>query len=196
MNKRYSRSCRSREAHGHRSSEVAHSLESVGILAWRSTLRADLIPSLHHHTMSTTEASTLTPGLSANNRDLQKFSCLYCKQRKVRCDRKDPCFTCSKARHECIFRAPPPPRRGKRKRRKSRLIDRLRRYEELLKSHGEEIEPFDLSDSDGLDGGSEGNEMDIVVLDEHLSRKHIVTSPVPKPGRLIVKHGMSRYLDK
>ncbi|OGE54586.1 hypothetical protein PENARI_c006G10685 [Penicillium arizonense] len=41
-------------------------------------------------------------------------SCVVCHNRKVKCDRQDPCSNCSKADVECIYRAPPPPRRRKR----------------------------------------------------------------------------------
>ncbi|KAJ6027050.1 uncharacterized protein N7446_004349 [Penicillium canescens] len=41
-------------------------------------------------------------------------SCVVCHNRKVKCDRQDPCSNCAKADVECIYRAPPPPRRRKR----------------------------------------------------------------------------------
>ncbi|KAJ5372742.1 hypothetical protein N7517_004748 [Penicillium concentricum] len=42
------------------------------------------------------------------------FACVVCHNRKVKCDRQDPCIPCSncaKANVECVYRAPPPPRR-------------------------------------------------------------------------------------
>jgi hypothetical protein len=41
-------------------------------------------------------------------------SCVVCHNRKVKCDRQDPCSNCAKADVECIYRAPLPPRRRKR----------------------------------------------------------------------------------
>lgn len=67
---------------------------------------------------------------------LQRFSCLLCRQRKVKCDRRDPCCNCARANQECSFVAPI---RGKRKRTKpvqEGLHAKLRRYEEILKSQG------------------------------------------------------------
>ncbi|KAI2606608.1 hypothetical protein GGR54DRAFT_414278 [Hypoxylon sp. NC1633] len=87
----------------------------------------------------------------------QPYSCLQCKHRKVRCDRADPCANCSKAGAECIYRAPPPPRRRKRvhqdrstgrttavnneigndvTERERALLAKVRRYESLLKDLG------------------------------------------------------------
>lgn len=71
---------------------------------------------------------------------LKPYSCLACRQRKVKCDRRDPCSNCTKSEKRCSF---VPPVRGKRKVTKSRkegLHAKVRRYEELLKSYGAPIE--------------------------------------------------------
>ncbi|KAJ5820298.1 hypothetical protein N7474_005889 [Penicillium riverlandense] len=44
----------------------------------------------------------------------KSYSCVICYQRKVKCDRQDPCSNCAKSRAECVYRPPPPPRRRKR----------------------------------------------------------------------------------
>ncbi|KAJ6114970.1 hypothetical protein N7486_000748 [Penicillium sp. IBT 16267x] len=44
------------------------------------------------------------------------YSCVVCHNRKVKCDRKEPCSNCAKADVECVYRPPPPPRRRKRER--------------------------------------------------------------------------------
>ena len=69
-------------------------------------------------------------------RELQPFSCLICRQRKVKCDRRDPCSNCVRACQDCNFVVPV---RGKRKRTKpvqEGLHAKLRRYEEILKAQG------------------------------------------------------------
>ncbi|KAI1088431.1 putative C6 transcription factor [Rostrohypoxylon terebratum] len=80
---------------------------------------------------------------------LKGYSCLVCRQRKVKCDRRVPCSNCAKAEKQCSF---VPPVRGKRKRTKPRkegIHAKLKRYEELLKSYGANIEPSsELDDSD------------------------------------------------
>lgn len=52
-------------------------------------------------------ATYLPPKQSAS------FSCVVCHNRKVKCDRQEPCSNCAKAKVECVYR-PPPPRRRKR----------------------------------------------------------------------------------
>ncbi|KAL8871042.1 MAG: hypothetical protein Q9174_003045 [Haloplaca sp. 1 TL-2023] len=64
-----------------------------------------------------------------------KFACVRCAERKVKCDRQDPCHSCIKHNAQCIFRAPKPSRR--RKVVKDALLDeRLKRYEAVLVEKG------------------------------------------------------------
>ncbi|MCJ1314278.1 hypothetical protein MMC25_007958 [Agyrium rufum] len=70
------------------------------------------------------------------DRSLEPFSCLVCKHRKVKCDRKYPCKNCSKAGADCVFRAPAPPRRGQRKSKEPDLLAKVRRYERQLRELG------------------------------------------------------------
>ncbi|PGH02622.1 hypothetical protein GX51_04505 [Blastomyces parvus] len=76
------------------------------------------------------------------------YSCVLCYQRKVKCDRHDPCSACVKAGASCMFRAPPAPRRRKKNSPESALLSRLKRYEEILRSHG--------IDFDGAQNGAQG----------------------------------------
>lgn len=135
------------------------------------------------------------PGLSAG---LKNHSCLVCRQRKIRCDRRNPCSNCVKNTQQCSFVAPT---RGKRKRTKpprEGLHAKIKRYEELLKSYGVNIEPCD---SDG-DGGSDWEE-------EAGSHQSVLPTPVEtrtpneppfyplqQKARLIHKEGSSRYMER
>lgn len=87
-----------------------------------------------------------TPG---SDTDLKRYACLTCRERKIKCDRHNPCSDCVKAMRSCSFI---PPTRGKRTRTKvlkEGLHAKLRRYEELLKSYGAKIQPDEYdSDSD------------------------------------------------
>ncbi|KAH8810958.1 putative C6 transcription factor [Xylogone sp. PMI_703] len=88
-------------------------------------------------------------------RPLRGFSCLLCRQRKVKCDRQEPCSNCLKAQRPCSFVAPV---RGKREKKLERtpkttvhegLHDKLRRYERMLEEHGEKLgQPLDHDTSD------------------------------------------------
>ncbi|KAK7749680.1 hypothetical protein SLS53_000259 [Cytospora paraplurivora] len=70
-------------------------------------------------------------------------TCQSCVRRKVRCDRVLPvCSSCSKAKFECQYHAPPPTRATKRRRGTTdsdgsqELRDRLKRYERALQENG------------------------------------------------------------
>ena len=66
------------------------------------------------------------------------FACISCSERKVRCDKEDPCNACVRHRVKCVYR-PPDPSRKKRKIvsvRDSSIDERLKHFETLLKEKG------------------------------------------------------------
>jgi len=65
---------------------------------------------------------------------LQKYSCVTCAARKVKCDRRDPCSNCTRSNSNCIYRAPAAPRRRKKGVRDATILSRLKRAEDLLAS--------------------------------------------------------------
>ncbi|CAG8909464.1 unnamed protein product [Penicillium egyptiacum] len=59
-------------------------------------------------------------------------SCVTCRRRKVRCNKKSPCSNCTKAGIDCVF---PPPGRAPRKSKRppdAELLSRLRRLEGVI----------------------------------------------------------------
>ncbi|GFF89694.1 uncharacterized transcriptional regulatory protein C139.03 [Aspergillus udagawae] len=117
--------------------------------------------------------------------NFKSYSCLACRQRKVKCDRRAPCCNCVKASKQCSFI---PPVRGKRKRTKpprEGLHAKLERYEKLLSLHGIKSEPSDdLDDSDSETDACMDEDADAVDT----------TLEETKP-KLIVREGVSRYFD-
>ncbi|PNP51339.1 hypothetical protein THARTR1_07989 [Trichoderma harzianum] len=64
------------------------------------------------------------------------YTCQQCVRRKVKCDKTLPsCSSCSKGEFECVYRAPDPPRKRKRKRNED-VHERLARYERILQERG------------------------------------------------------------
>jgi hypothetical protein len=128
--------------------------------------------------------------------DPKPFSCLTCRQRKVKCDRSNPCSNCVKTGTQCSFI---PPVRGKRKRIKSPregLHAKLKRYEELLKSYGANIEPSDNGDGSEVEGASE---LDLEMHEDAEPRTKKRDGPITfdeTNRRLITKNGSTRYFDK
>ncbi|KAH8812480.1 fungal-specific transcription factor domain-containing protein [Xylogone sp. PMI_703] len=70
----------------------------------------------------------------------KKHPCVLCQQRKVKCDRNEPCGNCSRLGVECTPASALPPRRRKRRFPEAELLARLRRYEHHLKSYGVDID--------------------------------------------------------
>lgn len=66
-------------------------------------------------------------------------ACLQCQQRKLKCDRKFPCTRCIKDSVRCMAGAAIGKERKKRFAERE-LLERLRRYEELMRQHNV---PFD-----------------------------------------------------
>ena len=97
-----------------------------------------------------------------------------CQQRKVRCDRTFPCANCVKAKAQCIP-ANLLPRRRKRRFPERELLDRLRRYETLLRQNDIEFDPLHPEpgkESDGHQtlGSVEPEDQDLTSRDSLLSR--------------------------
>jgi Fungal Zn(2)-Cys(6) binuclear cluster domain len=128
--------------------------------------------------------------------ELKHFSCLICRQRKVKCDRRNPCTNCVRAAKECSFVAPVRGRRKRRKTPKEGLHARLRRYEDLLRSYGARIESPD--DADGSDVETE-SDLDVDMVDDSASSckqpNNLFAFDESKP-KLVTMDGSSRYFDK
>lgn len=69
------------------------------------------------------------------------LACVICQQRKLRCDRKFPCANCIKSRAHCVP-ATLAPCRQRRRVPERELLDRLRRYEDLLRQNNIKFEPL------------------------------------------------------
>lgn len=95
--------------------------------------------------------------MKSNSTPLRQFSCLICRQRKVKCNRHEPCANCVKAETECTFVAPVRGKRQKKKQTKKEkpvregLHAKLRRYERMLENYGKALDP-PMSDSSSADG--------------------------------------------
>jgi hypothetical protein len=68
------------------------------------------------------------------------LACILCQQRKVKCDRTFPCSTCVKHGTQCVPATQPRPRRRRFPERE--LLDRLRRYETLMKQNNVKFDPL------------------------------------------------------
>ncbi|EHK22953.1 uncharacterized protein TRIVIDRAFT_191560 [Trichoderma virens Gv29-8] len=128
--------------------------------------------------------------------ELKGFSCLSCRQRKIKCDRRAPCLHCTKAERPCSFIAPV---RGKRKRTKpprETLHARLKRYEDMLKAYGAKIEPSE--DFDGSESETECRltpESNESVVQIRMQNSGLAAAAEDTKPKFIMKEGASRYFD-
>lgn len=85
------------------------------------------------------------PAISPSSRPSKPqrvLACVRCQHRKVKCDRRFPCANCTTARAQCIPATVTS--RGQRKRRfpERELLERLRKYEDLLRQNNINFEPL------------------------------------------------------
>ncbi|KZN93739.1 putative transcriptional regulatory protein [Penicillium chrysogenum] len=132
---------------------------------------------------------------SARSPELQQLSCVTCRRRKVKCNRRDPCSNCVKTGIACVFpasarkfeRASKPP--------KIDVIDRLKRLEDMVKNIQHPI--FPETTSPPMDTAGNGivtafEKCPFLDTDPRVARqKH--GSP-EEFGRLMVDNGCSRYI--
>ena len=98
-------------------------------------------PRLHAAKMAS-NAADQTPSSSSSR---PTYSCVRCSDRKVKCDRQYPCSACVRHNVQCVFRAPPPPRRRPKRAKDLNLKEKLKRYEGLLQNLG--VDPNLLADN-------------------------------------------------
>ncbi|KAH6639679.1 fungal-specific transcription factor domain-containing protein [Boeremia exigua] len=130
-------------------------------------------------------------------------SCITCRRRKVKCDKKQPCSNCARARIECIF---PGPGRAPRKSRKppdAELLERLRRLEGVVQNLNSQVEEHeqeaaererdkesrqDSASENCFARGSADNSPSVAVDNstEGLENRF---------GRLVIENGRSRYIN-
>lgn len=84
------------------------------------------------------QTSAYTPQHVKSQRVL---ACVLCQQRKVKCDRRFPCANCIKSRVQCVP-ATLTQRRRRRRFPERELLERLRKYEELLRQNNIIFDPM------------------------------------------------------
>ncbi|KAF2653479.1 hypothetical protein K491DRAFT_602793 [Lophiostoma macrostomum CBS 122681] len=130
-------------------------------------------------------------------------SCVTCRKRKVKCDKKQPCSNCARAKIECIF---PGPGRAPRKSRKApdgELMDRLRKLEGVVQTLNAQVEEHEQEAADKERRGSSGEcpygSGGSGSSNSHRSASVAVDSSVDglesRFGRLVVDQGRSRYVN-
>ncbi|KAL8913249.1 MAG: hypothetical protein Q9171_001896 [Xanthocarpia ochracea] len=139
-------------------------------------------------------------------------SCVTCRKRKVRCDKRHPCSNCNRAGIECVFPGPGRAPRRSRKPLDAELLARLRRLEGVVQHLGQNLDEERENGEDGVqDDAMPTNDTDASLpKSPKEEKKKIPTScglfngPEPRKksvdgvarefGRLVVDEGRSRYV--
>lgn len=102
---------------------------------------------IHGKVIPSLEPSEHTPYVK--HIDLLTIHChsVLCQQRKVKCDRNDPCANCTKARIECVSASNVPPKRRKKRFPEAELLARLRKYEAHLRNYGADVEAINREEA-------------------------------------------------
>ncbi|KAL9031682.1 MAG: hypothetical protein Q9196_000315 [Gyalolechia fulgens] len=138
-------------------------------------------------------------------------SCVTCRKRKVRCDKRHPCSNCNKAAIECVFPGPGRAPRRSRKPPDAELLARLRRLEGVVQHLGknwdeegeksEEVakdEPMPIPAADGVDSPARCPKQEETIskacglFNGPEPRKQSLGGVSEEFGRLVVEEGRSR----
>jgi hypothetical protein len=88
----------------------------------------------------TPESSGASPEESHPPRRI--LACVLCQQRKIKCERRFPCSQCIHSGSECVPAAALGPRQRRPRFPERALLDRLHKYEDLLRDHNIDFEPM------------------------------------------------------
>lgn len=155
-----------------------------------------------HDVSSASKSKTISPPINgAGAPRLNPRSCVTCRKRKVRCDKRHPCVNCTKAGTECVFPGPGRAPRRSRKPPDTELLARLRRLEGVVKHTGkdpeEEVESADNALRSGTgDLANKDPGCDNWQFFAHINQNgdQGTDKLVRDFGRLVVEEGKSRYV--
>jgi hypothetical protein len=110
----------------------------------------------------TPDKSPVAPPPSQLSKPQRVLACVLCQQRKVKCDRKYPCANCIRFRAQCV----PATKVSRRRRRRfpeRELLERIRKYEDLLRQNNIKFEPLHKDsagekESPNVEGGSDSDD--------------------------------------
>jgi hypothetical protein len=107
----------------------------------------------------TSDNSPVAGHSSQPQKPARVLACVLCQQRKVKCDRKFPCANCIRLQVQCV---PAALVRRQRKRRfpERELLDRLRKYENLLRQNHVKFEPLHKDPAVDKDSPNTGTTFD------------------------------------
>lgn len=156
----------------------------------------------HIQNANTSDRVQKSNSLNGGSQAPNPRSCITCRRRKVKCDKKQPCSNCARAKIECVFPGPGRMPRKSRKLPDAELLERLRRLEGVVQSLNAQVEEHEQEaaererDNNSRQGSLSGNcfssssrDSPSVVVDNS------VEGLESRFGRLVVEKGRSRYIN-
>jgi hypothetical protein len=136
---------------------------------------------------------------SVDHRPSHDHACVRCAERKVKCDRRQPCEACMRHNADCIFRPLPSRKKRKKLTKEEILLGRIKLYESLLEDNG--VDPRALAGSPVARAPLQN--------EDHVSTSMSETPQLPTPDstvfspagaiskpRLLHEQGRYHFLDK
>lgn len=157
---------------------------------------------------------------SGDGENTRLYACTTCVQRKVKCDKRQPCFSCFRSSLPCKYRTTPPSQRRKRKAGEERiprpakqtlLLEKLRSHEAALRNAGIAFDSFvdewngnDTTDEpddeeSGLEAPEKSHVQKLPILNKlppqfHTNERSASPSRAHR-GALLPEYGGKRYYD-
>lgn len=172
-------------------------------------LRSPTIYNSENRVHKTNTSTSLSPN---SNSGLNPRSCVTCRRRKVKCDKKPRCTNCVKGNIECVYPSPGRAPRKPRKPQDSELLERLRKLEGVVQMLGTAV-PLEEGEAPPKD--EQGEPEQVETHEEkiqkacqelrELGREKAAQDATKGPkkdhtversfGRLVVDEGRSRYIN-
>ncbi|KAI9931814.1 hypothetical protein ASPWEDRAFT_150702 [Aspergillus wentii DTO 134E9] len=166
---------------------------------------------MNNHQLPPSNANSSSTALSSPQESLNSRSCVTCRRRKVRCNKRSPCSNCIKAGIECVFPAPGRARRKSKRPQDAELLSRLRRLEGVIeqisgnRSEGSQnpqpqtpqpqATPSPVERNDDAGSHEQPQPKDVCPFMLENDPKDIKPQNIAHEfGRLVIDEGRSRYV--
>lgn len=147
---------------------------------------------------ATSQASPLS--MPTTGETAKMYACITCVQRKVKCDKRQPCSSCTRSRLICKYRATPPSRSRKRKLEdlNQALFERLQSHEAALRGAGVQFDAFETIKEGSMEAEESGNEIVEPPQYQQVAVAHKENSgaknpSLSHPGILVNEDGGKRF---
>lgn len=120
------------------------------------------------------------------------LACVRCQKSKIKCDRTMPCSNCVKRNTQCVPGTAIAPKQRRKRFPERELLEKVRRYEGLLRKHNIDFEPLHKDDGTGQTSSKTTWRQPKASIsdseDEVTDDEKTVVSILPREGATLVLH--------